>query len=44
MAEFAFKYQLEIDALIDKGAQLPLLFNPKNKLCLSICFQYGKSE
>lgn len=31
MTNIVFKYQPEIDALIDKGAKLPLLSNPQNK-------------
>lgn len=38
MANIVFKYQSEIDLLIDKGAKLPLLFNPQNKCAYRYVF------
>lgn len=31
MADIVFKYQSEIDVLINEGAKLPPLFEPQNK-------------
>lgn len=38
MADTVFKYQSEINALIDKGAKLPLLSNPQNKCAYRYVF------
>lgn len=38
MAEVVFKYQTEIDALIEKGARLPLLFSPLNQTAYRYVF------
>lgn len=38
MADAILKYQAQIDVLIDKGAKLPLLFDPQNKYAYRYVF------
>lgn len=44
MADFVFKYQSEIDILVNKGAELPSLFDPQNKCAYRYVFSEVNSN